>query len=190
MKKMLMIVVLMVLAVSMVSATQFGVKAGLVMSKFTEDFEGVEPGVNTGLLFGAMIHMPLPALPLTIIGEANYIQKGSKFEESGDELFFNTNFIELTALAKYNILPMVGIYAGPSWAFTATAEVEFNGVTVDFKDEIKGSEMSLNIGAQGKLGPILLDGRYNMGLTDMNDVSEWDQNLKTSSFIISAGILF
>ena len=55
MKKMLMIVVLMVLAVSMVSATQFGVKAGLVMSKFTEDFEGVEPGVNTGLLFGGMI---------------------------------------------------------------------------------------------------------------------------------------
>jgi hypothetical protein len=190
MKKMLMIVILMILAVSMASATQFGVKAGLVMSKFTEDFEGVEPGVNTGLLFGAMIHMPLPALPLTIIGEANYIQKGSQYEEGGYELLFNTNYIELTALAKYNILPMVGIYAGPSWGFVASAEVEFDGETVDIKDDIKGSEMSLNIGAQGKLGPILLDGRYNMGLTDNSDTDDMAEKLKTSTFIISAGILF
>ena len=190
MKKMLMIVFLMVLAVSMVSATQFGVKAGLVMSKFTEDFEGVEPGVNTGLLFGAMIHMPLPVLPLTIIGEANYIQKGSEYEESGDEVNFNTDYIELTALAKYNILPMVGIYAGPSWGFITSAEVEYDGGTEDIKEYLKGSEMSLNIGAQGKLGPILLDGRYNMGLNDINDEPDWDQNLKTSTFIISAGILF
>ena len=189
MKKMLMIVILMVLAVSMVSATQFGVKAGLVMSKFTEDLEGVEPGVNTGLLFGGMIHMPLPALPLTIIGEANYIQKGAKYEALGEELLFNTNYIELTALAKYNIVPMVGIYAGPSWGFLASAELEFDGETTDIKDDLKGSEMSLNIGAQGNLGPILLDGRFNMGLTDNSD-EDFGAKLKTSTFIISAGILF
>ena len=72
----------------------------------------------------------------------------------------------------------------------ASAEVEFeDGETIDIKEDIKGSEMSLNIGAQGKLGPILLDGRYNMGLTDNADV-DFGEELKTSTFIISAGILF
>ncbi len=193
MKKMCLVVVLVIAAVSMVSAMQFGVRGGIVMSKFTEDIEGIEPGVNTGLTAGLCMHMPLPAMEnLVIIGEANYVQKGSKYEEEGDEIFINTDYIELAAMGKFMVNDFIGIYAGPVWAFLSKAEIEFKGYgTEDIKDYMKSSEMSLNVGAQVGFGPLFVDGRYNLGLSDNNDdFIESSMEAKTRTFSFTVGYLF
>ncbi len=122
MKKICLVIVLVIAAFAMVSSMQFGVRGGIVISKFTEDVENIDPGVNTGLTVGLCMHMPLPAMEnLVIMGEANYIQKGSKYEFSGEELFFNTNYFELAAMGKFMVNDMIGIYAGPVWAFLSSA---------------------------------------------------------------------
>jgi len=192
MKKICLVVVLLLAVVAMASAMQFGVRAGIVMSKFTEDVEGIDPGVNTGLVGGVCLHMPLPLMEnLVIMGEANYIQKGSKYEEGGEEILFNTDYFELAAMGKFMLNDFIGLYAGPSFAFLTKAEVEFPGGTEDIKDYVKSSEMSLNVGAQVNLGPLFVDGRYNLGLTDNNDeLGEGDFEAKTRTFSFAVGYLF
>jgi hypothetical protein len=62
------------------------------------------------------------------------------------------------------------------------------------KLDTKSTEFVFNVGAGlmipvGKVS-IIVEGQYNLGLTDINDDSEDDTTIKTKGFQAKAGILF
>ncbi|HDS02195.1 MAG TPA: PorT family protein [Firmicutes bacterium] len=192
MKKILFLVVCLGIILSGASALEYGAKTGLVFSKYTDDIEGITPEFRTGFLTGGFLRIPVTGMPLTVIGEALYTQKGSHFEEAGFEATLRMDYFELALLCKYHFLSHAGVYLGPSFSYLTKAEMKQDGAgTADLTDEFKGSEFSLNIGAQTDVNAFVFDVRYNLGLTDTNDsLNGGDFSIKTMSLMLSAGYLF
>ena len=192
MKKTVMMMLCLAFLLSGVSALEYGPKLGLAFSKYTDEIEGLAPKFKTGFLVGGFLRIPVTGMPLTVIGEALYTQKGSHFEEEGFDADIRMDYFELALLGKYPVLPHVGVYLGPSLAFLTKVEMEEDGAgTADITDEFKGSEFSLNIGGQMDVNAFVFDLRFNFGLTDTNDsLNGGDVSIKTNTLTLSAGYIF
>ena len=114
---------------SLMSATNFGMKAGLTMSKFTGDTT-LEEVDSMGGTLGIYGKQDLTNW-LSIIGELNLIQKGSLQHQTIEEstyTFTNTlNYLEIPLLLKVNITNTLGIYAGGYASKLLDAKVSING---------------------------------------------------------------
>ncbi len=193
MKKMLVVLLVALVAVFSVNAMgpEFGIKGGLVLGNVVwgeenGDFEGLDNPLKFGLTGGIMMEMPMG--PISLGAEVLYTQKGEKytFEEEGDLLInLKLDYIEVPVMAKLNLLPIVKVYGGVSFGFLTTAEeiVEIDGEEVDsmdLKDFINTTEMGAIMGVQVKISKLVLDARYNHGLTDIMKDNEGDAvNLRT-----------
>ena len=192
MKKAVMMMLCLLFLLSAGFALDYGVKAGLALAKYTDEIEGLAPKFKTGFLMGAFLRAPVTGMPLTVMGEALYTQKGSHFEESGFDADIKMDYFELALLCKYHVFPYVGVYLGPSLSFLTKAEIEQDGSgSDDLTDEFKGSEFSLNIGGQADVKSFVFDLRVNFGLTDINDsINGGDFSIKTNTLTLSAGYIF
>ena len=96
--------------------------------------------------------------------------------------------IPLFAVAEFKAAEkmMVNVYAGPSLGILASAKMEDE----DIKDYVK----STDFGIAGGVGftydietvKILLEGRYTLGLTSIDDSGE-DADVKNGNFAVMAG---
>ena len=177
MKKIVFVVLALIVVVGMVQAQdmRFGAKAGLTLGNINKDVEDMgipsdaDKKMRMGMTFGAMMHMPVSD-NMVFIGEGAYIQKGVKVEFLGEEMIMKMDYLQFDALMKYAFAEAFGVYAGPGFGFVMAAEEEYPGGTEDMKDFVKSTEFSLNFGAQFMaMENIVLDARYNMGLTDIPD---------------------
>ncbi|QSE96409.1 porin family protein [Fulvivirga lutea] len=79
----------------------------------------------------------------------------------------NINYLNLPLLVRYNINEMISLHAGPQLGFLLSAEDEDGN---DFKDDVKGTDLTFAIGGQVDLPVGLVAGaRYGLGLSDIND---------------------
>jgi|MTBAKSStandDraft_2_1061841.scaffolds.fasta_scaffold01381_18 hypothetical protein len=192
MKKAVMMILCLLFLLSAGFALEYGAKTGLVFGKYTDEIEGLAPKFKAGFLIGGFLRIPVTGMPLTVIGEALYTQKGSHFEETGFDADIKMDYFELVLLCKYHFLPHFGVYLGPSLSFLTQAEIEQGGSgSDDLTDDFKGSEFSLNIGGQADVKSFVFDIRYNFGLTDINDsINGGDFSIKTNTLTLSAGYIF
>lgn len=204
MKKVLVVLLVALVAVFSVNAMgpEFGIKGGLVMGNVVwgdenADFEGMDNPLRFGLTGGVMMEMPMG--PLSIGAEVLYTQKGEKYTFDGDEEFLanlKLDYIEVPVMAKLSLLPMVKVYGGVSFGFLTTAEmiVEIDGEEVesmDLKDEMNSTEMGAIMGVQIKISKLVLDARYNHGLTNLlKDSSEMEAELKLRTLYATVGFMF
>jgi len=211
MKKLLVVLLVALCAVFTVNAIgpEFGVKAGLTMGNMVwgdqEPSEFDKDMFRQGLTGGIMMEIPLG--PLSLGAEALYTQKGEKEEwdfGEGDVMTwtYKLDYIEVPVMAKLALIPMLKIYGGVSFGFLTKAEVEYEWLeeteTYDMKDFMNKTEMGAIFGAQVKISQLILDARFNMGLTDirnedliegeMNDIVPEKLTLRTIS--LTAGIMF
>jgi len=149
-----------------------------------------EKKMRMGMTFGAMMHMPVGE-NMVFIGEGAYIQKGVKIEHEGDEMIMKLDYLQFDAMMKYAFADAFGIYAGPGFGFVMAAEEEYpDGSSEDMKDFIKSTEFSLNFGAQFMATEnIVLDARYNMGLTSIPD-EEGAPEVMSRTISLTVGYLF
>ena len=197
MKKIVFVVLAFVLVAGMVQAQdmRFGAKAGLTLGNVNKDVEDMgypsefDKKMRMGLTFGAMMHLPVSD-NMVFIGEGAYIQKGLKIEYSGEEVIAKLDYLQFDALMKYAFADVFGVYAGPGFGFVVAAEVEYPGGSEDIKDEVKSTEFSLNFGAQFMaMENIVIDARYNMGLTDIPDTEDAPE-IKSRTISFTVGYLF
>ena len=199
MKKVIFVVLALILVVGMVQASdmRFGAKAGLTLGNVNKDVEDLgfpselfEKKMRMGMTFGAMMHMPVGE-NMVFIGEGAYIQKGVKIEHEGDEMIMKLDYLQFDAMMKYAFADAFGIYAGPGFGFVMAAEVEYpDGSSDDIKDFVKSTEFSLNFGAQFMaMENIVLDARYNMGLTSIPD-EEGAPEVMSRTISLTVGYLF
>ena len=129
-----------------------------------------------------------------IAAELLYVQGGFKVTAPSGEATAKFDFISVPLSAKYkimiensNVKPF--FFGGGNVGFTTKAEIESAGQTQDVKDSIESVDFGLHFGAgiEVEVSPglnILLDGRYAVGLKDIDKSSSGE--LKVQNFMIMA----
>lgn len=168
---------------------QFGVKVGANFAKLRfddDDNEGVKG--KTDVVAGLFASKAVSG-NVGIRGEVNFSRQGAKFEDNGDEASINLTYVNipvlLTLTPSSGGSTSVNVFTGPQIGFNAKAETEADGVTVDFKDEVKSTDFSWVVGVGLASGRFSGDVRYALGLTN---IAKEGDTVKNGVFSVNVGI--
>ncbi len=183
MKKILLLAVVTVLGFTDVNAQeiQFGVKGGLnfatVTGDNTEDID-VVTSFNFGVLSEISVSDKFSFQP-----ELMYSGQGYSFNENTIAL----SYLNIPFMGKYYITKGLSVEAGPQIGFLFSAKNE----ETDVKDSFNSFDFGVNFGLGYKLDNGLNFGaRYNLGLTDINNLDNSSSKNKNGVFQLSIGYFF
>jgi hypothetical protein len=193
----------LLIATPLQAQTTLGVKGGINVANVSTNIADIEELVDskTGFVGGAFATFSLGSL-FAVQPELLYSQKGFKAEEEGLSAELGTNYVEIPVLLKAQFkLAMLrpAIYAGPVLSMETGCSLSVVGVSVDCDDDEgfvdrKTSEWGTVFGANVDLilGSItlILDARYQLGLTNLADVPDEDDEVKSRVWQIMAGVGF
>ena len=191
-KSLLTIVLIAFTAIGLTAQATFGAKAGVNFSNLDEDEMDYES--KTGYNVGLFVEFELSDT-FMIQPELLFSTQGARLEEGGAEFKINTTFINIPVLVKYKAAESFYIEAGPQIGFLSKAEQEltYGGETYteDVKDDAKSTEFAFNLGISVDLmEELFLGGRYTIGLSDLNDMSDDSTEIKSSNISLFVGYRF
>jgi len=175
-----------------------GFMGGLNLANVTgDDVENNEIKLCFG--GGAFLNIPFSDL-FSVQPELLYMMKGVKFgDDTAPDLDFGVrlSYIDFPVLARVAI-PTNGpitpcFLAGPYVGFNTGAEAYLEDEVIDIKDDLKSTDFGLVIGAGLDYdlgsGSLILDARYCLGLTSIDDDSTESQDVKNTviSFMLGYG---
>ena len=183
MKKILLLAVVTVLGFANVTAQEikFGAKGGLNFANISGDnTEGTD--VVTAFNFGVMSEIPISE-KFSFQPELMYSGQGYSFNDNTVAL----SYLNVPLMAKYYVIKGLSVEAGPQIGFLLAAKNE----KTDVKDSFKTVDFGVNFGVGYKLDNGLNFGaRYNLGLTDINNVDNSSSKNKNGVFQVSVGYFF
>ncbi len=186
-----------------ITALVFGLGVQAQQTKETKKDSGIElipkAGINianqsiknvngekskTSFQAGLGVNIQTGVKNFSIQPEVNFISKGTKFKNSFGNQTYNFNYIEVPVLAKYSFGP-VYVNAGPSIGFLMGKSDKIKAAygktkTIDF-----GLQMGAGVAIPAGPGKMIIDGRYNLGLSNISD--EKGVDVKNRGFAISLG---
>jgi hypothetical protein len=180
----------------------FGVKGGLNMTDVTGD-DAPEASMKMGFGGGIFFNYAFTEL-FAVQVEGLYMMKGATEDVTEEDLTFeaswNINYIEIPLLLKVNI-PTEGkikpaIFAGPTFGFLMSAEVEVEGETVDIKDELESMDIGIlggaEIGYKMEKGMLFLSASYEIGMMSIakTEGDEEEVDVKNSNIGVYLGYGF
>ncbi len=213
-RKFLLVVVLAslnIVANAQEEKIRFGAKFGLnVSNQLGDQVALIDYKSRTDFHVGALVEIPLSS-KFAFAPELVYSSQGSKTEADimfpgfsiGGESTVTLNYINLPLMAKYYVAEGFSFQVGPQIGFLLSAKekgsINENGVIsqidVDTTDLYKDIDLGINfgLGYQLEMG-IFLDARYNVGLTNINDldleIGELEVENQNGVFQLSAGYKF
>ena len=150
-------------------SVNLGIKGGLNVFNVKDDNESnYDP--KTGLHLGLLAHIHL-SKQWALQPELVYSGQGAKYTTSGTDSKLKLNYLNVPIMFQYMFDNGFRIETGPQVGFLLSAKTETNDVSVDVKDQLKGTDLGLGFG----LGYIHVpsgfgvDARYNLGLTNISD---------------------
>lgn len=159
-------------------------------------FPGTNRGTRSGFVGGAFLDLGLGNI-LSIRPEVLYVQKGVKFTNSGGELKFKLDYVEIPVLLVFGI-PTPGIvrpeiFVGPQVAFQTKCDVEgvFTGPCDDPAIDLatESTDFGILFGASVRISSFMITGAFDYGLVTLDtDVDPFD--IQTQAFYIMAGWMF
>jgi len=194
----------LLIAAPLQAQTTLGVKGGVNVADVSTNSIDLPTDLDskTGFVGGAFATFGLGSL-FALQPELLYSQKGFGASEGDLTAELGVNYFEIPVLLKAQFkLAMLrpAIYAGPVVSFETSCNLDVIGVSVDcdgdegFVDRKKtdwGAVFGANL--DFILGPVILilDGRYQLGLTNLADVPEAaDEEVKNRVWQIMAGVGF
>jgi hypothetical protein len=165
----------------------FGLKAGVNVAnqKLTGDFDldtKAKIGFHGGFFVTWMFTEQLGLQP-----ELLFSMLGSKSDEDFFDYAIATNYASIPVLVRFDITEMFSVHAGPQFNFLLSAEEDFGGDALDIKDDFKGTDIGIAVGAEADLPANLGVGlRYVIGISNVLDEngSFDDTELKNGVFQI------
>ena len=111
------------------------------------------------------------------------------------------DYFEVPVLFMYSTVPTgstgtsVQFFGGPSVAFKVSAKGSgaFEGETVDVDipdEDINGIDLGVVVGAGVAFGPFTVDGRYTVGLSNINAAESDSTKVRNRALAVLAGIRF
>lgn len=184
MKKLFILVTALTLSVLAQAQPSIGVKGGLNLANVSGDVE--DNSIRTAFHLGAYATIKFGD-KLGFQPELLYNSIGTKIK---DPDFGDTdlvmNYISIPLMLNYYINDMIALQAGPQVSLLSSADLKFDGGSIDFKDFVKGNDMGLNFGAMLNFGKLNATARYCLGLTDIDDTDSPDK-IKNGVIQISLG---
>ncbi|CAA7196250.1 porin family protein [Chryseobacterium potabilaquae] len=145
------------------SPIAFGVKAGLNVSSISAD----DTKGKAGFYGGVFANIPV-ASSFSVQPEVLYNGAGAKIEGVSD-VKLNLDYISVPVMFQYNALPNLYLEAGPQFSFLINSKLKMNGGSVDVKDNVKGFDFGIGLGAGYYFTPnIGLTARFVAGVTDVS----------------------
>lgn len=193
----------LLIAAPLQAQTTIGVKGGVNVANISTNISDLPDVIDskTGFVGGGFVTFGLGSL-LAIQPELLYSQKGFQAEELGQTATLGTNYIEIPVLLKAQFkLAMLrpAIYAGPVVSFETGCNLDVLGVSFDCDDDEgfvdrKTTDWGAVFGANLDffLGPVtlLVDARYQLGLANLADAPDVDEEVKNRVWQIMAGVGF
>ena len=177
-----------------------GIIGGYNMANFWgDDVEDTDS--RSGFDIGGLVQIPMGDM-ITIQPEVHYTQKGATFEEGGIEAEMALNYIQVPILFKAGLPLAEGFdfdfQFGPSLGFNVGCEI-----SVEDEDDVsceeagvgepKGFDYGIIAGGSfawaAGAGDVLVDIRYDLGLTAIGDVED-APDVKNSALQFLLGYAF
>ena len=183
---------------AMAQQNMVGVKGGFLSSELSGDIED-DLARRSAVGFGAFLQV-MVAPNVSIQPEALYLMKGAN-EDVGDGTV-EVDYIQVPVLVQYHIPAAVvspRLFAGPSLAFEMGCDISEDGTSQSCENEgfdTKSADFGLVFGAGVDIPAggviVTIDGRYDLGLTDLADVPEGVEGfeVKNRSLQFFAGVGF
>lgn len=172
-----------------------GVKGGPNFASINKDASAGENFKNrSGIHAGAFGLIKVSKVGIQ--PEILFSQQGSLRETpSGDELKKTLNYVNVPVMLKLYLAAGLNLQAGPQFGFVTTAKDEIidqanNISSVDIKDQVNNTDIGVSFGVGWDLPfGLTLDGRYNLGLSNINDANG-GSDYSNRVFQISIGYKF
>ena len=177
----------------------WGAKAGVsVADADVKDIDGTSSSSNkTGFAGGLFVHNYWGILGGQL--EASYIQKGAKGSSSSSVAPISgetkVDYLELAALLKAGLplgIVRPGVFGGIGFDIKLSCSDESSAVIEPFCENIKSTDwvgiLGGDVGVYFGSFAIWGDARYNIGLSDISDISDFEY--KNQGWTFQAGIGF
>lgn len=118
-----------------------------------------------------------------------YSMQGYKFSEGNVDTTVKLDYLNVPILANVYVAPGLAVKLGiqPGFKLSAKAKAEVSGASAETDlDDIKGFDLAIPVGVSYQYQNIVLDARYNWGVTKIMD----DVDSKNSVFQITLGYKF
>ncbi len=167
-----------------------GIKGGLNFANINTTSFGTAYDSRTGYHAGAFLMFKFTKF--AIQPEIVYSQQGSTIRFNSQSFNSNFSYVNIPIILKLYLIGGLNLQAGPQFGFLTSASgpvVSGNGslTTGDIKDQLKGSDVSIGLGAGWDLPfGLNIDARYNLGVSDNNN-SSTSESVKNQVFQLSAG---
>ncbi|WP_103029474.1 porin family protein [Salinibacter altiplanensis] len=177
------------------SPIDLGVRGGVTQATFYGDdvaSNDFRPGFTGGVFLNYQVNEAFAVQP-----EVLYSRRGTKNHNSaaGNDIRVRQDVIEIPVLLKLSaptapVTPR--IYVGPALGFVTNSEIDGEDADDDFNDAefsgVVGGEIAYALN-KGPLSEIALDGRYNIGFTDLGDANNFE-DVSTSAFTGTLSLRF
>ncbi len=152
----------------------FGAKAGLNLANIVGDDAGDDNTMMMGIFAGGYANFAMTD-QLSIQPELVFSMQGTTEETEFGDVDYNLNYINIPVMAMYEVMDGLNLRTGPQLGILMSAEADFDGETVDIKDDLSSIDFSWGFGAGYSMEQGLsFDVRYNYGLTSIEDPEEGD----------------
>jgi hypothetical protein len=172
----------------------FGIKAGANITKI--EGKSFEDEFKYGYLLGGFAEIGLGG-KLSIQPEVLFNQYQTKTDTSFRSIYQNAfnsasngevklNYLSIPLLLNYKAGKLLTLQAGPQFSILIDQNKNLlrNG-----EDAFKGGDFSMVGGATINLGKLRVNGRYVVGLNNINDIDEKDQ-WKSQAIQVGLGLAF
>jgi len=191
MRKLLVAAIIVVFVLESVSAqTSLGLKSGINLANLTGDIgDGFKSKI--GFHAGAFIEFEISDV-FSFQPELMFSMQGTKAKENNAKV--NLNYLILPLIAKFYVVEGLSLEAGPQIGLLLSGKINGGGSDgLDLKEVTNNIDTGLTFGLGYKLDSgIFFSGRYNLGLSSVDDSNGefWGNKTKNSVIQVSTGYRF
>jgi hypothetical protein len=122
------------------------------------------------------------------LGETIAVDIGAMFSSKGakddSDITSRLNYLEVPVLLHLGFLGGLYFEVGPSFSYLLSASADDDDISEDIKDFDLGGIAGVGF----SLGSLRADLRYNLGMLDINDIS--NASIKNGTWTVGASIFF
>lgn len=192
--KLIAIIACVCLAQAATAQLNFGIKAGANIAKI--DGESFEDKFRYGYLAGGFVEIGL-GKKFAIQPEVLFNQYQTKVDSSFKNIYQNAvhdvtngdvklNYLSIPLMLNYKAGKLITLQAGPQYSILIDKN---KNLLQNGQDAFKSGDFSMAGGATINLGKLKLNGRYVVGLNDLNDIDNQDK-WKSQAIQLSLGLAF
>lgn len=188
MQKIILSVCIMLMLSAAVSAQSFelGGKVGANLGKI--DGQSFKDGYNFGYVLGGYVNLGI-SKTIGIQPELLFSQTNTTYKDSSDVLItkpkdVHLNYLNIPILLNINASKLLTLQVGPQFSILTNKDQSLGD---EVGNAFKGGDFAAVLGAQLNFGLLKVYGRYNIGLSNISDITNSD-SWKSQAIQLGVGI--